>query len=64
MGSSMAHSNGLASRKYVNWDACGVDKAPSNEDEDIEIVFKLVNEQQRRTRNKTHHGHDATHERR
>ncbi|KAJ0384433.1 hypothetical protein COL922a_008361 [Colletotrichum nupharicola] len=59
----MAPSNDFASRKYVKWDADGVEKVPPNEDEDIETVAKLINEQQRKTWNKTRHGHGATHAR-
>ncbi|KAJ3958156.1 hypothetical protein N0V92_005257 [Colletotrichum tropicale] len=59
----MAPSNELANRKYVKWDADGVEKIPPNEDEDIETVGKLINEQQRRTWNKTRHGYGATHAR-
>ncbi|GKT43471.1 uncharacterized protein ColSpa_03652 [Colletotrichum spaethianum] len=53
----------LSERNYVRWDIEGVERVPQNEAEDIQAVANLINEQQRRTWNKTRHGYGATHAR-
>ncbi|KKY22942.1 putative catalase-like heme-dependent [Diplodia seriata] len=58
-----ARPEDLASRKYIRWDADGVEKIPPNEDEDIQAVADMINEIQRTHWNKTRHCFGGTHAR-
>ncbi|KAI1390101.1 catalase-like domain-containing protein [Hypoxylon trugodes] len=53
----------LVSRKYVPWDAAGVEKIPPHEEEDMKAVIAQINEMQQRQYNKTRHCYGGTHAR-
>ncbi|KAI1765285.1 hypothetical protein GGR53DRAFT_465475 [Hypoxylon sp. FL1150] len=53
----------LASRKYVPWEAMGVEKISPDEEEDMKAVIAQINEMQRRQYNKTRHCFGGTHAR-
>lgn len=42
-GDSNCHSNGVATRNYMKWDAPGVESIPPNEAEDIQAVADMIN---------------------
>ncbi|OJD36038.1 heme-dependent catalase [Diplodia corticola] len=58
-----AHPEDLAGRKYIRWDAKGVEKVPPNEAEDIQAVADMINEIQRAHWNKARHCFGGTHAR-
>jgi hypothetical protein len=53
----------LSDRKYIRWDAPGVEKIPPNEQEDIQEVVKMINHMQRAQFNKGRHCFGGTHAR-
>jgi hypothetical protein len=53
----------MSERNYIRWDADGVEKVPSNEEEDIKEVVKKVNESQRRFYEKNGHCFGGTYAR-
>lgn len=54
-------SEDLASRKYVRWDADGVECVPPDEVEDCEAVAEMINTIQKNTFNKARHCFGGTH---
>lgn len=53
----------LEDRKYIRWDAVGVEKVPPNEEDDIKAVADMFNDIQRVFFNKTRHCFSGTHAR-
>ncbi|KAF3055807.1 putative catalase protein [Daldinia childiae] len=53
----------LASRKYVSWEAAGVERIPPGEEEDMRAVIAQISEMQRRQYNKARHCYGGTHAR-
>ncbi|KAI0175992.1 catalase-like domain-containing protein [Hypoxylon sp. FL1284] len=53
----------LTSRKYVPWEADGVENIPPDEEEDTMAVIAQINEMQQRQYNKTRHCYGGTHAR-
>ncbi|KAJ9665069.1 hypothetical protein H2201_004729 [Coniosporium apollinis] len=53
----------LANRKYIRWDAEGVESIPPGEEDDIKAVAEQINFLQRTTWNKTRHAFGGTHAR-
>ncbi|KAF4625245.1 hypothetical protein G7Y89_g12923 [Cudoniella acicularis] len=62
-GLTNAHSNRVASRDYIRWDAEGVEKIPPNEQEDIQAVAEMINKIQRAQFNSHRHMYSGTHAR-
>jgi hypothetical protein len=48
-------SNGLTSRKYIQWNAPGVEKVPPGEAEDIQAVADMINTMQKAQYNNNRH---------
>jgi len=48
-------SNGVESRKYIRWDAAGVENVPPGEAEDIQEVADMINTIQKAMYNKHRH---------
>ncbi|KAF2424808.1 heme-dependent catalase [Tothia fuscella] len=57
------NSDNLASRKYISWEAEGVEKIQPNEEEDIKIVCEQTNHMQKVQFNKGRHCFGGTHAR-
>ncbi|KAI8960764.1 catalase-like domain-containing protein [Daldinia sp. FL1419] len=53
----------LTNRKYVPWEAKGVEIIPAGEEEDMRAVIAQIGEMQRRQYNKTRHCYGGTHAR-
>lgn len=55
--------NDLSNRKYILWDADGVEKVPPGEEEHIQAVIKQIDEIQKFQFNKARHCYGGTHAR-
>ncbi len=53
----------MTSRKYINWQDDGVEKIPSNEEEDIQAVADMINAMQKAQYNNHRHCYTGTHAR-
>jgi hypothetical protein len=53
----------ILERKYIRWDAEGIENVPANEKEDIQAVVGMINQMQKAQFNKGRHCFGGTHAR-